>query len=134
MMNAMYTTHKINIAAVTYGGSKDNKSDNPNIGNAIPTTLYFLRTFKVWMMKWDFVRPINAIGFNLNPFKYIVLKLFGMVEYKNNPASPVRLIKTLPVFLNFVINSVAVLRYFILRMLERIAVVRGIDHLFFLIG
>ena len=86
------------------------------------------------MMKCDFVRPINAMGFILNPFKYIALKRFGMVEYKNNPASPVRLINTLPVFLNFVINCVATSRYFMLRMLERIAVVRGIDHLFFLIG
>ena len=86
------------------------------------------------MMKCALESPKNTIGFILNPFKYIVLKLFGMVEYKNSPASPVRLIKTLPVFLNLVINSVAVLRYFILRMLERIAVVRGIDHLFFLTG
>ena len=86
------------------------------------------------MMKCAFVRPINFIGFILNPFKYIVLNDFGMVEYKNSPASPVRLIKTLPVFLNFVIISVAVSRYFILRMLDRIAVVRGIDHEFFLTG
>ena len=86
------------------------------------------------MMKCDLVIPINTMGFILNPFKYIVLNDFGMVEYKNNPASPVRLIKTLPVFLNLVINSVAVSIYFILRMLERIAVVRGIDHLFFLTG
>jgi len=86
------------------------------------------------MIKCDLVRPTNAIGFILNPFKYIALSDFGMVEYKNSPASPVRLIKTLPVFLNLVIISVAVSRYFILRMLERIAVVRGIDHEFFLIG
>ena len=80
------------------------------------------------------LNPINAIGFILNPFKYIVLKRFGMVEYKNSPASPVRLIKTLPVFLNLLINSVAILRCFMLRMFERIATVRGIDHLFFLKG
>ncbi len=86
------------------------------------------------MTKCDLVSPINAIGFLQNPFKYIVLKRLGIVEYKNNPASPVRFIKTLPVFLNLVINSVAVSRYFMLRMLDRIAVVRGIDHLFFLIS
>ena len=78
------------------------------------------------------VRPINAIGFILNPFKYIVLKRFGMVEYKNSPASPVRLIKALPVFLNLVINCVAVSRYSMLWILDRIDVVRGIDHSFFL--
>jgi hypothetical protein len=86
------------------------------------------------MMKCDLVRPTNTIGLFLNnPFKYIVLSDFGMVEYKNSPASPVRLIKTLPVFLNLVINCMDVSRYFILRILDRIAVVRGIDHLFFLI-
>ena len=86
------------------------------------------------MIKCDLVRPINAIGFILNPFKYIVLKPFGMVEYKNSPASPVRFTKTRPVFLNLDIKFVAVSKYFMLRILERIAVVRGIDHLFFLIG
>ena len=86
------------------------------------------------MMKCAFVRPINAMGFILNPFKYIVLKRLGMVEYKNRPASPVRLINTLPVFLNLLINCVATSRYFILRMLERIAVVRGMENLFFLIN
>jgi hypothetical protein len=86
------------------------------------------------MIKCDLVKPTNAIGFILNPFKYVVLSTFGMVEYKNSPASPVRLINTLPVFLNFEIISVAVSRYFILRILDRIAVVRGIDHEFFLIG
>lgn len=86
------------------------------------------------MTKCDLVRPKNALGFLKNPFKYIVLKLFGMVEYKNSPASPVRCIKTLPVFLNFEIISVAVSRYFMLRIFERIAVVRGIEHLFFLKG
>ncbi len=84
------------------------------------------------MIKCDLVRPINAIGFILNPFKYIVLKPFGMVEYKNSPASPVRLIKALPVFLNFEITSLAVSRYFMLLIFDRIAVVRGIDHSFFL--
>ena len=84
------------------------------------------------MIKCDLVSPINAIGFILNPFKYIVLKRFGMVEYKNSPASPVRLIKALPVFLNFPITSVAVSRYFMLLIFDRIAVVRGIDHSFFL--
>ena len=122
------------ITANTYGGNKDKMSDNPMNGIINPTRLYFFKVFKVWMIKCDLVRPIKTIGFILNPFKYIVLKRLGMVEYKNKPASPVRLIKTLPVFLNLVINSVAVLRYFILRILERIAVVRGIDHLFFLIG
>ena len=85
-------------------------------------------------MKCDLVRPINAMGFILNPFKYIVLNDFGMVEYKNSPASPVRFINALPVFLNLVIIKVATSRYFILRMLERIAVVRGMENLFFLIG
>lgn len=61
-------------------------------------------------MKCDLVNPIKAIGFILNPFKYIVLSDFGMVEYKNNPASPVRFTKALPVFLNFIINSVTILR------------------------
>jgi len=42
------------------------------------------------MIKCDLVRPTNAIGFILNPFKYIALSDFGMVEYKNSPASPVR--------------------------------------------
>ena len=86
------------------------------------------------MMKCDFVRPKNTLGFLQNPFKYIVLNDFGMVEYKNKPASPVRLIKTLPVFLNFVINCVAVSRCFILRTFDRIDAVLGIDHLFFLTG
>lgn len=122
------------IAATTYGGNKDKMSDKPIIGTINPIRLYFFKIFKVWMTKCDLVRPRNALGFILNPFKYIVLKPFGMVEYKNSPASPVRLIKTLPVFLNLAINSVAVSRYFILRIFERIAVVRGIDHLFFLIG
>jgi len=74
------------------------------------------------------------MGFLQNPFKYRALKRLGMVEYKNSPASPVRLIKTLPVFPNFVINLVAVSRYFMLRILERIAVVRGMLQEFFLIG
>jgi hypothetical protein len=86
-------------------------------------------------MKCDLLRPTNTIGLFLNnPFKYIVLKRFGMVEYKNSPASPVRLIKILPVFLNLVINCVAVSRCFMLRILDRIDVVRGIEHLFFLTG
>ena len=71
------------------------------------------------------------MGFLQNPFKYRALKRLGMVEYKNSPASPVRLIKTLPVFPNFVINLVAVSRYFMLLILERIAVVRGMLHEFF---
>ena len=124
----------MNMIQISHSGNKDNKSDNPNNGTTIPTMLYFFRIFKVWMIKCDLVIPINTMGFILNPFKYIVLKLFGMVEYKNKPASPVRFIKTLPVFLNLVINSVATSRYFILRMLERIAVVLGIDHEFFLTG
>jgi len=87
------------------------------------------------MIKCDLVNPTNAIGLFLNnPFKYIVLSDFGMVEYKNSPASPVKVIKTLPVFLNFVINCVADSRYFMLRILDRIAVVRGMLHEFFLIG
>jgi len=85
-------------------------------------------------MKCDLVNPIKALGFLQNPFKYIVLKLLGTVEYKNSPASPVRFIKALPAFLNFVINSVAVFKYFTFFILERIAVVRGIDQLFFLIA
>ena len=116
----------------SHSGNKDNKSDNPNIGTTAPTMLYFFRIFKVWMMKCDLVRPINAMGFFKNTFKYRVLNDLGMVEYKNKPASPVRLIKTLPVFLNFVINWVAVSRCFILLTLERIAVALGIDHEFFL--
>jgi len=113
-------------------GNKDNKSDNPMNGTINPMMWYFFKIFKVWMIKCDLVRPTNAIGFILNPFKYIALSDFGMVEYKNSPASPVRLIKTLPVFLNLVIISVAVSRYFILRILDRIAVVRGILNEFFL--
>jgi hypothetical protein len=134
MMNAVYPVDKIKITPVTYGGNKDKMSDKPINGTINPMMLYFFKIFKVWMIKCDLVSPINAIGFILNPFKYIVLSVFGMVEYKNSPASPVRLIKTLPVFLNLVINCVAVSRYFMLRILERIAVVRGIDHEFFLIG
>ena len=133
-MNAVYPVDKIKITPVTYGGNKDKMSDKPINGTINPMMLYFFKIFKVWMIKCDLVSPINAIGFILNPFKYIVLSVFGMVEYKNSPASPVRLIKTLPVFLNLVINCVAVSRYFMLRILERIAVVRGIDHEFFLIG
>ncbi len=132
MMNAIYPVDKMKITPVTYGGNKDKMSDNPINGTTIPDRLYFFKIFKVWMMKCDLVRPINAIGFILNPFKYIALIDLGMVEYKNSPASPVRLIKALPVFLNFVINSVAVSRYFMLLILDRIAVVRGIDHSFFL--
>jgi len=86
------------------------------------------------MIRCDLVSPINIIGFILNPFKYIPLSDLGMVEYKNSPASPVRLIKTRPVFPNFEINLVANSRYFMLRILERIAVVRGMLHEFFLIG
>lgn len=86
------------------------------------------------MTRCDLVSPINAIGFFKNPFKYIVLSDLGMVEYKNSPASSVRLIKTLPVFPNFEINFVADSRCFTLRTLERIAVVRGMLHEFFLIG
>ena len=47
MMNTIYPADKMKITAITYGGNKDNKSDNPNIGTAIPTTLYFFRIFKV---------------------------------------------------------------------------------------
>ena len=115
----------MNMIQSNQSGNKDNKSDNPIIGIIAPMMLYFFKIFKVWITKCDLVNPTNAIGFILNPFKYIVLIDLGMAEYKNIPASPVRLIKTLPVFPNFVINLVAVSRYFMLRILERIAVVRG---------
>jgi len=131
MMNARYDADKMKITAITYGGNKDKISDKLIIGITAPMMLYFFKIFKEWMIKCDLEIPTKAIGFLKNPFKYIVLSDFGMVEYKNNPASPVRLIKILPVFLNFVINCVAVSRYFMLRMLERMDVVRGIDHLFF---
>jgi hypothetical protein len=124
----------MNMIHSSHSGNKDKMSANPINGIINPMMLYFFKIFKVWMMKCDLVSPINAIGFILNPFKYIALKRFGMVEYKNSPASPVRLIKTLPVFLNLVIISVAVSRYFMLLILDRIAVVRGIDHEFFLTG
>ena len=134
MMNAIYPVDKIKIAATTYGGNKDKMSDKLINGTINPMMLYFFKIFKVWMIKCDLVMPINAIGFILNPFKYIDLMDFGMVEYKNSPASPVRLIKALPVFLNLVIRFVAVSRYFMLLILDRIAVVWGIDHEFFLKG
>ena len=124
----------MNMIHSSHSGNKDKMSANPINGIINPIMLYFFKIFKVWIMKCDLVSPINAIGFILNPFKYIVLKRFGMVEYKNSPASPVRLIKALPVLLNLFIRLVAVSRYFILRIFERIAVVRGIVHLFFLIG
>ena len=134
MMNAMYNADKMKIAATTYGDNKDKMSDNPIIGITAPMMLYFFKIFKEWITKCDLVNPTNTIGFILNPFKYIALSDFGMVEYKNSPASPVRLIKTLPAFLNFVINCVAVSIYFMLRILERMDVVRGILNEFFLIG
>jgi len=124
----------MNMIHISHSGNNDNMRDNPRSGTINPTMLCFFKTFKVWITKCDLVRPINAIGFILNPFKYIDLKRFGMFEYRNNPASPVRLIKTLPVFLNLVTNSVAVSRCFMLRTWERIDAVRGIDHLFFLKG
>jgi hypothetical protein len=68
----------------------------------------------------------------LNPFINIFLKRLGNEEYSVNPASPVRLIKVFPVLLYLEINSSAVSRCFILRILERLVTVRGIDHSFFL--
>jgi len=130
MINAIYPADKMKIAATTYGDNKDKMSDNPIIGITAPMMLYFFKIFKEWITKCDLVNPTNTIGFILNPFKYIA----PSDEYKNSPASPVKVIKTLPVFLNFEMISVATSRYFILRILERMDVVRGMDHLFFLIG
>lgn len=132
MINARYPADKMKITAVTYGGNKDRMRNNPIIGTITPDREYFFKIFKVWMMKCDLVSPANAIGFFKNPFKYIVLSDFGVVEYKDIPTSPVRLIKALPVLLKFVINSAADSRCFMLRIWDRIAVVRGIDHSFFL--
>ena len=132
MINARYPADKMKITAVTYGGNKDRMRNNPIIGTITPDREYFFKIFKVWMMKCDLVSPANAIGFFKNPFKYIVLSDFGMVEYNNIPISPVRLMKTRPVFLNLPIISVADSRYFMLRIWDRIAVVRGMDHSFFL--
>jgi hypothetical protein len=78
------------------------------------------------------VSPRIAIGFFLNPFINIFFMRFGNEEYNVNPASPLRLIKVLPVLLYLEINSSEVSRCFILRMLERLVMVRGIDHSFFL--
>ena len=93
MMNAKYPLEPINMIQSNHSGNKDKMSDNPIIGITAPTMLYFFKIFNEWMMRCDLVRPTSAIGFKfLNPFKYIALIDFGMVEYKNSPASPVRLI------------------------------------------
>jgi len=56
------------------------------------------------------VIPRTAVGFLQNPFKYIVLSDFGMVEYKNNPESPAKFIKALPARLYLPTISTAVSR------------------------
>ena len=78
--------------------------------------------------------PRTVIGFFLNPFINIFFSRLGSEEYNVNPASPLRLIKVFPVLLYLEINSNAVSRCFILRILERLVTVRGIDHSFFLEG
>ena len=76
--------------------------------------------------------PRTAIGFFLNPFINIFFRRLGNEEYNVNPASPVRLIKVLPVLLYLEINSNAVSRCFMLRILDRQDVVRGMENSFFL--
>ena len=76
--------------------------------------------------------PRTAIGFFLNPFINIFFMWVGSDEYNVNPASPVKLIKVFPVLLNLEINSNAVSRCFILRKLDKQAVVRGMENSFFL--
>jgi hypothetical protein len=65
----------------SHSGNKDKMSANPINGIINPIMLYFFKIFKEWIMKCDLVSPINIIGLFLNnPFKYIALSDFGMVE------------------------------------------------------
>ena len=75
-----------------------------------------------------------ALGFFLNPFINIFLKLPDNEEYNDRPASLVRLIKTFPVLLYLSIKFVAVLRCATLLMLFKEDTVLGIDQSFFLKG
>ena len=76
--------------------------------------------------------PTTAIGFFLNPFINIFFIWVGNEEYSVNPASPLKLIKALPVLLYLEMSSSAVSRCFIFRMLERLVTVRGMENSFFL--
>ncbi len=90
MMNTIYPADKIKIPAVTYNGNADNKIDIPRTGVSNSARLYFFKILAEWIKKCIFVNPKTAIGFFLNPFKYIALIGFELPLYKDNPASPVR--------------------------------------------
>ena len=124
----------MNMIQSSHSGNKDKISADPRTGTINPTMLYFFKIFKVWINRCDLVSPINTLGFLQNPFKYVLLNNLGIDLYKNSPASPVRFINTLPVFLNLPINSVANSRCFILLSLESMEADLGMLNWFFLIN
>ena len=65
------------------------------IGINRDTRLYLLRALMEWMNRWDLVIPMTAFGLRLKVSMKNFLSDFGKAAYKERPASPAVLIKTL---------------------------------------
>jgi hypothetical protein len=129
-----YPVDTMNMIQTTDDGNADITMASVVNGRMMETIPCLCRIFTVWMIRWDLVMPMIALGFRLKALMNLDFHLLDMEAYRVRPLSPVILMKTLPVLLWRVIISEAVSRCFTLWILLRQDVVRGMDHSFFLAG